>query len=987
MAYVLPQVQVFQVFRQLPQNVTRNLNAFVFGPHYSLYKYGTADAAPAFNYDGNQAILDWGEINPLHVTDAEVDLPYVKVFMDNIWTKYATITGTVGATALNEVEFAGGLIDTTTAGRMPELPIDVMRGDAVAVGGIRTHVTDIKAEIVPASVGAVTPAASNMGAGAGSANASDAGLYISGTYTGDVVKGVTEEEVVITVRTADTLDITFVNAGVTRRNVYYAPSPTQNYIGYGLYVTVDNSGQALGRTVTLTVTATTVVTTGGAVTVSGTYERDIPGVFSIYVERGGHMAPTTIIDNSSGDLVATANPAVETDYTAGADEDAEYRVICTKSGHIVADASNPGGSTLAEFKFVDITGRHATRYNQVIDTTTPTTVFGATTIIALDTGEVSGPSELSIFVKAAKPRVAVYDSRGIDGTSAYAVSPGTVIPAGYSGLDVTIINNPSAVLNQGDIFTVDCAPETFGAVNCLVLADNVGAASASVTLDMHVIRDHVAVPPRSNTPGQYNWTVDDSGITLYSGLKVTNPRIPGSDLSVTSADVTVEYRALRTDYADTVRSVETIEDAQLQLGNRDPDNPLAAGVITALMNSGGRAVYFMGLPSDNETGWTQVLDRATLNSDVYAFAPLTDNRTIVDAVGGHILGMSTEMAKHWRIGFFSVQAPKVHAVYNGDVHPLGDDYLATITEHTDGTLRLLTFVDGGGAPDMTVTAVSDVRPGDTVKIDFHTDVWGDIVAEEFKVSRVLSNNQLLLVTPYEDMGGALTTPSRVEVYHKYTPAELVDATAAVSQSFYHRRLYNVYPDALYSDGTRYDGVYGAAAVAGLVSSVPPQQPLTNITISGFDDAPGTYQLLNRTQLNKLAEYGTLILVQDKRHGPIYIRHQISTKAKEGNLNETELSLVKNADSISYFFAERFRPYIGKYNVSPELMALLDTVLKDGIAWLGSLTAVGDLGPQLIASETVIEQLAQHPVLKDHAVARVDLGMPKPFNVLQLQLVI
>ena len=986
MAYVLPQVQVFQVFRQLPQNVTRNLNAFVFGPHYSLYKYGTADAAPAFNYDGNQNILDWGEINPLHITDAEVDLPYVKVFMDNIWTKYATITGTVGTTALNEVEFAGGLVDTPTAGRMPELAIDVMRGDAVTVGSIRTHVTDIKAEIVPASVGAVTPAASNMGAGAGSVpNTPEDGVELSGTYTGDVVKGITEEEIIITVRTEDTIDVTFVNAGITRRNVVYAGNPAKKaYLGYGIIAEIDNSGHALGRTVTFNVSATTVATTGGAVTVSGTYGRDIPGVFSIYVERGGHMAVDTQVKYSHGEPTLSSALTAVTDYTSVTDGDAEYLITCTKRGTVGDAGDNP--ATMPEFKFEDISGRNSPRYNQRIYADVGVTVFGATTVTSTAAEQFVGDVAV-IQVKAAKPRVAIYDSRGIDGTSAYAVSPGTVIPAGYSGLDVTIINNPSAVLNQGDIFTVDCAPETFGAVNCLVLADNVGVASASVTLDLHVIRNHVTVPPRSNVPGQYNWTVSDNGVTLYSGLAVSNPRMPGSDLPVTSADVTVEYRALRTDYADTVRSVETIEDAQLQLGNRDPDNPLAAGVITALMNSGGRAVYFMGIPTDNETGWTQVLDRATLNSDVYAFAPLTDSRTITNAVSSHVLGMSTETAKHWRIGFFSLQAPNVHAVYNSDVHPTGDDYLATITEYIDGTLRLLTFVDGSGSADMTVTAVGDVRPGDTVKIDFHTDVWGDIVAEEFKVSRVLSNNQLLLATPYEDMGGALTTPSRVEVYHKYTPAELVDATAAVSQSFYHRRLYNVYPDALYSDGVKFSGVYGAAAVAGLVSSVPPQQPMTNITVEGFDDAPGTYQTLNRTQLNKLAEYGTLILAQDKRHGPIYIRHQVSTKAKEGNLNETELSLVKNADSISYFFSERFRPYIGKYNMSPELMALLDTILKDGIAWLGSLTAVGDLGPQLIASETVIEQLAQHPVLKDHAVARVNLGMPKPFNVLQLQLVI
>ena len=40
--YILPQVQVFQVFRQLPTEVIKNLNAFVFGPQYQLFRYGVS---------------------------------------------------------------------------------------------------------------------------------------------------------------------------------------------------------------------------------------------------------------------------------------------------------------------------------------------------------------------------------------------------------------------------------------------------------------------------------------------------------------------------------------------------------------------------------------------------------------------------------------------------------------------------------------------------------------------------------------------------------------------------------------------------------------------------------------------------------------------------------------------------------------------------------------------------------------------------------
>ena len=42
MSYILPQVQVFQIFTQIPQNVVQNLNAFVFGPNYQLFRYEEA---------------------------------------------------------------------------------------------------------------------------------------------------------------------------------------------------------------------------------------------------------------------------------------------------------------------------------------------------------------------------------------------------------------------------------------------------------------------------------------------------------------------------------------------------------------------------------------------------------------------------------------------------------------------------------------------------------------------------------------------------------------------------------------------------------------------------------------------------------------------------------------------------------------------------------------------------------------------------------
>jgi hypothetical protein len=137
----------------------------------------------------------------------------------------------------------------------------------------------------------------------------------------------------------------------------------------------------------------------------------------------------------------------------------------------------------------------------------------------------------------------------------------------------------------------------------------------------------------------------------------------------------------------------------------------------------------------------------------------------------------------------------------------------------------------------------------------------------------------------------------------------------------------------------------------------------------------------------MAEYGTLIVMQDTAGGRVYIRHQVSTQAKGGNLNETELSITKNLDSISYFFAAQFAPYIGRYNITPQMLNVIRVVLSNGLNYLGSLTNIGLLGPQIDLEETEIVSVAQHPTLTDHVVVTVNVALPKPFNVLQLKFVV
>ena len=226
---------------------------------------------------------------------------------------------------------------------------------------------------------------------------------------------------------------------------------------------------------------------------------------------------------------------------------------------------------------------------------------------------------------------------------------------------------------------------------------------------------------------------------------------------------------------------------------------------------------------------------------------------------------------------------------------------------------------------------------------------------------------------------------KVELYRKLDATDQVKYIAAQSSSLATRRMYNVFPSIASNAGVSFDGSFLACAAAGLVSSVLPQQPVTNVEINGVSDIPIVYQTYNKAQLNEIAAGGTFIIMQDRPNAQVYVRHQISTDYTSNNLLKAELSITKNLDSISYFFAERFAPYIGKYNITPELIEVLRSVLETGLSHLETDTAAGLYGPQVLAEGTEIVELRQSEVNRDHVYAKVHLNLPVPFNYFDLDL--
>lgn len=1013
MSYTLPQVEVFQVFSQMPNSAVKNLNAFVFGPNYDLYRYGVAGEK------SNTAIGTYtNTVKPAYkypniMAGATPDLDYVKVYADNVIAEFFATEGTVvDITTKNRVIFDDVLVTTfgpNGAVRANDIPRDIRVGDIFRYtdGTVKSaRVTGLVADVVPADVldpvavssNGPTVSVSNVYTPSVS-NASVLAATATGTFKPLLSTGVLKEtfEIVITTGGAAGIAkarVTSSTGNWDRTNVAIEAVDADGviYLGGGITLTFTTASAdyAIGDVFTVTSGCSFTATPATDIVTSGTYTGTTDRTYTLDVVRGGAYARVVTVAQPSTAPALAVNPGASGvpnwALWDGGSTEAEYIVRCT--------ATDVDGTLAAsEFTLEKTDGSisHIVAFSG--ETALDAGLFGN----MADKGsgkQFAVGAEWRIHVSGSVPRIRVKDTLG-NSPSVYFTTAGFTL-----GRGITVQVN-SATLRAGDSFYIVAKAASDGPVKTITLSKSIDAiaVNGAISGSFCVQRSGVQFPKqRAHVPGEFNWTtqstpIEGTGlfedtITINPGLQVQDSGIMDDDgsrplLTVVSADLFVEYRALRVGESVAIGSVDSITEVSGKLGTVHPDNPLAQCVYHARLNSGDRAVYYMALPTNNMDGWEKVLEAASLSGDVYMMVPTTDDPDVLSATTAHIMEMSDPTVKRWRIGFFAPPIPVADPIYTAAADPNGNEFLATVT--SNGTANVVVkFVAFDGDPSTVTNATDDVRIGDKVRLNFDTDIWGNQTYEEYEVAAVDTNNSLVLKT---GPSGALDVATKVEVWHPYVKSELADAIAVQSGAFYNSRIYRVFPPTFTYGGVMMNGPVGAAAVAGLASSVSPQQPITNVELLGFDDIPLVYQTFSRAQLNTMAGGGTLIVMQDTAGGKVYVRHQVSTRRIDEVLNSTELSLVKNTDSISYFFAAKFEKYIGKFNITPELLRVLNVVLIDGVQYLGSQTDVGLVGPQLLLESTVIGPMQQHPTLADVVIASLTAGLPNPFNGLQFYIYI
>jgi len=934
MAYFLPQALVFQEFQAVATAVADPLRAHVSGGNADLFRYSEADEKAKINLGAYDPLSDTSYSWPSRPTGGIVDQGYAKLFADDALLQYfedlvgadsvvAPVAGELNQVRSDAVNFKENIVGSTTFARDALLQErDAQVGDIVDLRATVLSVTHTLRTSVQGFVG-------------------DAVAAVIAAATGDANNETTQVGAVS------------VSQTIGPFNCVNAAADSSSY--------------------------------------DGSVDGDTDEVYTVVVTQGSvGTDPTTaklrVTSASGNDDVAEVTPAAfDSPTTIGT-----RGLTLTFSDSSLSSCSlSAVGQGVSED---DLLEGQTWVVTVTQDFTAPTATSGGTYTGSFDTTYIVEVTRGGPFSGADDPQITVSTVHGVDVSGPTAVpAAATAVAVGSQGVTISFGGVGADTLRKGDIYYVIVTKETEGNMRTLVLANNLPTgmeAATDMDLTLYIKKTGLQIPrKRTGAPPTVNYDLGDPGVAdtgfdVKSGITAfdTTWVDAGGDqlpLAIAEATLFMEYRAWLGTAADAVYSIADVGDLDDIPGPLDPDNELKWAVSKALANANGTDVRYTAVTDPDDTdAWQDVLDLLVGEQSVYGLVPLTYSKTIHDLYAAHATAQSSATAGRWRVVWATLQRQASTAVINATTSSDSATVLATVADDPDvaGDQFVIVDVPAGNAQFVT----DGVEPGDLMRFNFSTDGWGDETYDEFVIDAVINEDRLRLKTAQGTV--EVTVAKKMEVWRTLSATELAAQLAAAAAAFGSARVRAVWPDTVGSGGETFPGYHLAAALAGLRSGVAPNQGLTNLEVAGFDDMTATTNLFNRDQLDTMAESGVLIVTRNDA-GNIVSRHAL-TSIGYGDVLTQEEMVIANVDSMSSKFLADVEDLIGRSNVTPSTLDLVELRVGGTISFFQEVR-IERIGGQLIDGE--ITDIRQHLTLKDRVVVEVTLTVPVPLNQLELHL--
>jgi hypothetical protein len=583
------------------------------------------------------------------------------------------------------------------------------------------------------------------------------------------------------------------------------------------------------------------------------------------------------------------------------------------------------------------------------------------------------------------------------------------VPTTYS---VTFTSNSLATaiddINELVGSALDVATESEGTI--LLTSQLVGVASSvrvvysgtATAGDVFGLTDGADEEATGSGRPNPDFYVDLDGSANIGGVVLRNTAT-GMPYSVasSSADLYIQYRGVRLDVTSRASSPALLSfgsaaDMEAAIGPVSVHNPLALGCYLALQNAQTVTVAAVGIDEANDAapygtldGWMRALDYLE-QKEVYTVAALTDDTYVQGLVSAHVQAMSQPENRGERIGFIAPPytdrnpSTTIMSGQNGastsnanefllDDSPLDELVSAGITGPAvsyDEQLYLEVLVTNGGATDLRRYSISNVNntlltlrttftPSQNVDGFFSTvSLTEELVGADYTLF-VRGEKLLITGTTLPDLGA------------------IALAAAAEGEAYANRRVYSLFGRSV---DVSIDGItqnvpmfYAEACIAGMIAQLNPQQPFTNVPITGLGHVYGTDDTFSETQMDVIADGGRYILVNFG--GRVQARHSRSTATT--SVETRELSITKAIDWLTKILRATNRVYIGKYVITPGFIDQLT------LANQGTLAQAVSIG---VVNGAVLSQIAQSESQPDVVLLEVTVQPAYPCNKIKITIV-
>ncbi|MCA8938437.1 MAG: hypothetical protein KDB07_01400, partial [Planctomycetes bacterium] len=486
---------------------------------------------------------------------------------------------------------------------------------------------------------------------------------------------------------------------------------------------------------------------------------------------------------------------------------------------------------------------------------------------------------------------------------------------------------------------------------------------------------------------------------IFVGSQAVRDPVTGVPLRDALADLYLTYRGLREDITaaraddgfDSLISVLDLTDLEDLYGPVNEKNPFGLALRLALANLTNVPVYGIGISdvdADNPDGtllaWDEALEYIE-SKRAYALAPVTQDTRIHDLVAAHVAALSDPISRGERIAYINSAIPTRSA----------DTFIGGSTDAQNGPLTDTLQLDKSIVSALQaagVTSLGFILASSGVYLELEG------TSKRWNIMEVAAAGAGTLITVRRTFGAgenddnfyttdALPTglvAADWAVYRRGSTItsknDIATAIAAQGTRFASRRIRHLVAGSLVINLTGTEEEISAAYLspiyAALASQRNPQQGFTNLPISGVTRVKGTNDTFSETQMDVIASGGNNIIVQPKTGGAIFSRHQLTTDVS--SVEAREDSITRVLDYTAYFMRDGLKNFIGTFNISPEFIDQLSTIIHGMLSQLEELGVIisGTLN-NLVADESDPTQL----------LVQITLEVPFPANKIRITLAI